>query len=179
MAKRQMVIGKPEQRETQSGGHRCGNLEHSALHEACARFRQVHISAGDECWVERRIVSVAAAFDIFVRYREHAGLPVAFHRHTGHPLQALLRVFHIRSLRLPVVATMSRHLMPLVDYAVHDFRCIRCKCGGAEECGPDLVLFQDIQDARCAVFGNGHGILKRYVHTAFAWHIELFGIETQ
>lgn len=49
----QVVEGEPEQGEADERCDGCRNLHHAVFHEPCARLREVHVAAWDECWVER------------------------------------------------------------------------------------------------------------------------------
>ena len=176
---RQVMQREPEQREAYQRCHRGRDLHHPVLHEPRARSRQVHVPAGDEGRVERRVIAVAHALDLRLHHGEHPGLSVAIDGAARHALHDLLRAGEVGLLRLPVIHAVAGHLMPLVHDALHHLRRMLRKVTGTEERGFHAVILQDIQDTVRTLDRHLHALLQREIHAMLARHVKLLGIKTQ
>ena len=139
----------------------------------------MHVAAGDESGIERRVVKEAGLLDICVRYGEHTGLTVTRNLHTGDALDDFLGPEDVIRLWPPVVDTMTSHLVSLLPDAFYHFRCLLRKVACAEEGGLDTVLMQYIEDAGRTFNRHPHALSEREVHAVFTGYIELFRIKTQ
>ena len=175
---RQVVERQPEQWEADEGCDGSRNLHDTILHEPRAGLREVHIATWDKGRIERRIIKITHALDLRLDDREHTGLTIAIDLKTRDTLDNLLRTGEVSLLRLRVIDTVTGHLVPLGDDALHDFRGILSKVARAEERGAHAILLQDVEDATGADLRDGHTLLQRKVNAMLARHIELFCIKT-
>ena len=103
---------------------------------------------------------------------------ITIDRKTCDTLYNLLGAREVGLLRLPVIDTMTGHLMTFVDDTPHHLWSMLGKVTRTEECGTHAVLLQHIEDAAGANLRNGHTLFQGEVNTMFARYIELFCIKT-
>ena len=151
---------QPKQGETDEWCDGGGNLQHAVFHEGCARVGQMHVSTGNEGGVQRRVIQIARPFYLRFDDWKHTRLPVAVDRTSCTPLYNLLRTGEVGFLWLPVVYTMTGHLMALVHDTLHHLWGILREVARAEEGRPHMVVLQNVEDAVGANLRDSHPLFQ-------------------
>ena len=170
---------EPEQREADEGSDGSRNLHHLTFHKPSTGIRQVHVAARNKSGVQRRVVLITHTGYLTIADGEHSGLAVAINLTATDTLHDFLGTGEVSLFRLPVVHTMTCHLMAFVHDTLHHLGGVLGKISCAEERRLDVILLQHIKDAVRSDLRDGHPLLQREVHPMFTGHIELLCVKTQ
>ena len=174
----QIVQRQPKQRKAQKGRNRSGDLHHLTLHKPTAGCGEVHITPWNESWIERRVIQIASLGQCIVAHGEHTGLPITMHRHARHTFKYIFRPPYVFGNRLPMVHSMTSHLVSLVHDAANKAWSLLGKVARAEESGANAIRFQTIENARSTFYRHTHALFQADVYAMLARNIKLFGVET-